>query len=211
MRILIAGDHPIVRKGVRETLLSAFTACEFIESDDGLEAYSYLTTETFDLAIVEVFMPGKNGVDLVKDVLSVRPQTRFLVLSACSECEFALRAYRNGAMGCLDNTEPLESLEAAAKRILSGKKYVSLEYAELLIREHGGERRREDRLSDRELCVIRSAAAGRRLSSIASELNLSVKTVSTYKTRAMEKLGISDNVELVVYASRRGWIREKQS
>lgn len=206
MRILIADDHPFIRKGIRETLTDELGIHEIVEAKDGLEAFDLLTTAVFDLAIIDISMPGKGGLDLLRDVIALRPNTRFLVMSVHPEREFAERAYRNGAMGYLDKSSPPEAFLQAVRRILGGGKYVSPEYAELLVLGLGGMRNEEGLLSDRELSVIRFCAAGRHLSEIGDELHLSVKTVSTYKTRAMEKLGLYSNAELVAYAFAHGWI-----
>ncbi len=208
MRILIADDHHFIRKGIRETLAEELSLHDVVEARDGLEAFELLTAEAFDMAIVDISMPGKGGLDLIKDVVALRPRTHFLVMSVYPEREFAERAYRNGAMGYLIKSGPPGEFIDAVRRILAGKKYVSPEYAELLVQGLGGGPEEEERLSDRELSVIGLYAAGKSLSRIGEELHLSVKTVSTYKTRAMEKLGIDTNAQLIAYAVSRGWKAE---
>lgn len=205
MRILVADDHHFIRKGIRETLAEELGLRDVVEAVDGLEAYELLTTETFDMAIIDISMPGKGGLDLIKEVISLRPLTRFLVMSVYPEREFAERAYRNGAMGYLIKSGPPGEFIDAVRRILAGKKYVSPEYAELLVQGLGGGPEEEERLSDRELSVISLYAAGKTVSEIGEELHLSIKTVSTYKTRAMEKLGLDSNAQLISYAISRGW------
>ncbi len=206
MRVLIADDHPFIRKGIRETLADELGIQQIEEAKDGLEAFDLLTSSSFDLAIIDISMPGKGGLDLIKDVLALRPQTRFLVMSVHPEREFAERAYRNGAMGYLDKSSPLDEFLGAVRRILCGRRYVSPEYAELLVLGLDGGSDDEGRLSDREFTVLRFCAAGRHLVEIGEELHLSVKTVSTYKTRAMEKLGLGSNAELVAYAFSHDWL-----
>jgi DNA-binding NarL/FixJ family response regulator len=198
MRVLIADDHPFIRKGIRETLAEAIGMLEIEEASDGSRAYDLLTTFAFDLAIVDVSMPGKDGLELIKDTLALRPGLRFLVMSVFPEREFAERAYRNGAMGYIAKASPPSQFLEAVRRILGGRVYVSPEYAEVLVR--GRVPAEVARLTDRELAVLGRLAAGESLTEIGRQLHLSVKTVSTYKTRAMEKLGLANNAELIAYA-----------
>jgi DNA-binding NarL/FixJ family response regulator len=207
MRVLIADDHPFVRKGIKETLTEALGELEVEEAADGLAAFSLLTSRHFDLAIVDISMPGKDGLELIKEVLAFRPGLRFLVMSVYSEREYAERAYRSGAKGYLPKVSPPPAFLEAVRRILGGKVYVSPEYAELLVDALGRVRGGEERLSDRELAVLRLFAAGESLTEIGLRLHLSVKTVSTYKTRAMEKLALETNAGLVAYALERGIAR----
>ncbi len=207
MRVLIADDHPFIRKGIRETLGESLGILEITEAEDGLSAYELLTTRPFDLAIVDISMPGKDGLELVKEALALRPGLPFIVMSVYSEREFAQRAYRAGARGYLAKSSPPGQFIEAVRRVLGGGTYVSPEYAELLVRREGrgsGDESPEDSLTDRELAVLRLIASGKALTEIGRELNLSVKTVSTYKSRAMEKLGLGTNAELIAYALERG-------
>jgi DNA-binding NarL/FixJ family response regulator len=201
MRVLIADDHPFIRKGIRETLADELGCIEFCEAPDGIEAYRLLVSMPFDLAIVDIAMPGKDGIELIKAVLSLRPGLPFLVMSVYPEREFAERCYRCGAKGYLAKACPPPRFVEAVRRILGGGTYVSPEYAELLLLRNGKEG--AELLSDRELAVIRLFAAGKSLTEIGQELCLSVKTISTYKTRAMEKLGLETNVELIAYVHDR--------
>jgi len=202
MRILIADDHPFIRKGIRETLAEELGPHEIAEASDGLEAYELLLGKRFDLAIVDIAMPGKDDLELIKEVLALRPGLPFLVMSVYSEREFAERAYRAGARGYLAKASPPTEFLEAVRRILGGRAYVSPEYGELLVQGLGSRREKEpgERLSDRELAVIRLIASGRSLTEIGRELKLSAKTISTYKTRAMEKLGLETNAALIAYA-----------
>jgi two-component system, NarL family, invasion response regulator UvrY len=207
MRILVADDHPFVRKGIRETLAEALGALEIEEASDGMEAFELLTSKAFDLAIVDIAMPRKDGLELIKETLALRPNLRFLVMSVYSEREFAERAYRSGAKGYLAKVSPPSEFIEAVRRILGGNRYVSPEYAELLVVGLGLSEGAESRLSDRELAVLGLFAAGASLTEIGRQLNLSVKTVSTYKSRTMEKLGLETNAELIAYALERGLFR----
>lgn len=201
MRILIADDHPFIRKGIRETLADELGCLEVYEAPDGTEAYRLLVSMPFDLAIVDVAMPGKDGIELIKEVLPLRPGLPFLVMSVYSEREFAERCYRCGAKGYLAKACPPPQFLEAVRRILGGGTYVSPEYAELLLLRNG--KQGTELLSDRELAVIRLFAAGKSLTEMGQELCLSIKTVSTYKTRAMEKLGLETNADLIAYVHDR--------
>lgn len=201
MRVLIADDHPFIRKGIRETLSEELKLLEIVEASDGEEALRLIARSRFDLAVVDIAMPGKDGLRLIKEARSLRPELPFLVMSVYPEREFAERAYRAGARGYLVKSSPPPEFVEAVRRILGGGSYVSPEYAELLVQGLAeGDRDSGPLLSDRELEVLRLIAAGRSLTEIGRRLNLSVKTVSTYKSRSMEKLGLRTNAELIAYA-----------
>ena len=200
MRVLIVDDHPFIRKGIRETLIESIALLEIEEAGDGDQACRLLESGSYDLVIVDFSMPGKDGLELVKDTLARRPEVRFLMMSVFGEREFAERAYRDGAMGYIEKASPPSQFLEAVRRILAGKVYVSPEYGEILVRRQGRKQDREVKLTDRELAVISRYAAGASLVEIGRRLNLSVKTVSTYKMRAMEKLGLENNADLVAYA-----------
>jgi DNA-binding NarL/FixJ family response regulator len=204
VRVLIADDHPFIRKGIRETLADALGLLEVEEAGDGQAAFALLAAKPFDLAIVDVSMPGKDGLELIKDALALRPGLRCLVMSVYPERDYAERAYRDGAMGYLPKDCPPDQFLDAVRRILAGRTYVSPEYAEALVRGGGAEAGDAAKLTDRELAVVGRLAAGDGLTEIGKRLNLSVKTVSTYKTRAMAKLGLANNAELITYALARG-------
>jgi DNA-binding NarL/FixJ family response regulator len=205
MRILIADDHPFIRKGIRETLAEAIDLLEVVEASDGDAAYELIAARPFELAIVDVSKPGRDGLELIKDALALRPGMRFLVMSVFPEREFAERAYRNGAMGYLAKASPPAQFLEAVRRILGGRTYVSQEYAEMLVMGQGAAEGAQ--LTDRELAVISRISSGESLTEIGERLRLSVKTVSTYKSRAMEKLGLSNNAELLAYSLAHGLAR----
>lgn len=199
MRILLVDDHPFMRKGIKEALAEAMDMVEVTEASDGNEAFGLLLSRSFDLVIVDIVMPGKDGLALIRESLAQRPRLHFLVMSVYSEREFAERAYRCGARGYLSKDGPPEELLVAVRRILGGKIYVSPEYASLLIEGRCREAEGPG-LSDRELSVLRHFARGESLTEIGRRLNLSVKTISTYKTRCMEKLGVETNAGLIAWA-----------
>jgi DNA-binding NarL/FixJ family response regulator len=150
MRVLIADDHPFVRKGIRETLIEAMDVVEIVEASDGMEAFRILSPGGFDLAIIDVAMPGKDGLDLIKETLALHPGLRFLVMSVYSEREFAERAYRCGSKGYLSKISPAGEFLEAVRRIQGGNTYVSPEYADVLVQGLGRRMEEAARLSDRE-------------------------------------------------------------
>lgn len=205
MKCLIADDHPFMRKGLRESLEMDFHFSEILEASNGLDAFNLLLGQEIGLAIVDISMPGKGGLELIKDVLAVRSQVKFLVLSVYPEREFAERAYLAGAKGYLGKMRPPQEFAAAVRYILRGRIYVSEEYSETLIRRLKKPKRNDlSTLSDREFTILNLFSAGESLTEIGKQLNISVKTVSTHKTRLMEKLDIGNNAELIAFALEQG-------
>lgn len=133
MRVLIADDHPFVRKGIREVLAEELGIRDIVETSDGLSAYDLLVSERFDLAVIDISMPGKDGLELMKDVLALRPTVPFLVMSVHPEQELAERAYQCGAKGYLGKLRPLSEFVEAARRILAGGVYVNPALAQTLV------------------------------------------------------------------------------
>jgi two-component system, NarL family, invasion response regulator UvrY len=210
MRVLIADDHPFTRKGVRTILAEELGIEDVVEAENGMEAYDRLISESFDLAIIDLIMPGGNGLQLIKDVLALRPRMPFLVLSILPEREFAERAYKCGAKGYLGKIRPISDFIEAVRYILSGKTYVNPEFAQSLVERIQGPRPLEktgiNRLSDRELAVLSLFGSGESLTEIGTELHISIKTVSTHKTRIMEKLHLRSNADLMVWALAQGLV-----
>lgn len=211
MRVLIADDHPFVRKGIREVLAEELGIRDIVETSDGLSAYDLLVSERFDLAVIDISMPGKDGLELMKDVLALRPTVPFLVMSVHPEQELAERAYQCGAKGYLGKLRPLSEFVEAARRILAGGVYVNPALAQTLVERLRAPREKNglDLLTDRELAVLRLYASGAPLTEIGKRLHLSVKTVSTHKSRAMEKLALRSNADLVAFALAHGIVERK--
>lgn len=206
MSILIADDHPLMRKGMRDVLAEELGLRDIVEAGDGRTAYDLLVSEQFELAVVDVSMPGKNGLDLIKDVLAVRPTVPFLAVSIYPEHKLAERAYRCGAKGYLCKTRSLPEFVEAARTILKGDVYVNPEFAQTLV-----EKLREPRektglelLTDREIGVLRLYAQGKTLKHIGDELGISIKTVSTHKRKIQEKLALRSNADLIAFAIAQG-------
>jgi two-component system invasion response regulator UvrY len=202
MKVLIADDHAVFRRGLRETLAEAFSRVTFGEAGTALETLEYVRRQDWDVVILDISMPGKSGLDILDDLKRLRPRLPILLLSMHPEQQFARRALKSGAAGYLTKDSVTEELKEAVKRIVGGGRYVSATLAEKLaldLRE-GADKPLHELLSDREFQVLRMIASGKTVKDIAEELSLSVKTVSTYRARILEKTGMKTNAELIRYA-----------
>ena len=202
VRVVIADDHTIVREGLKQLLLAAGSIEVAGEARDGFEVLKLAREKEFDVLLLDLSMPGKSGMDLIKQVKSERPRVRILVLSMHQEHQYAVRAIKAGASGYLTKDSASAQLVSAIEKVAGGGAFISAEVAEQLAL--GAMPQTEGpphaSLSDREYQVFRMLVSGKAVSEIASELNLSVKTVSTHKARLMEKMGIDNPAELVRYA-----------
>lgn len=203
IRVLIADDHPIVRKGLRELVAGEPDMTVAAESGNGLEVLRLIASEPFDMVLLDISMPGISGLEILQRVRPAQPNLPILVLSGFPETELAVRTLRAGASGYLNKEMAPEELVAAIRLVNSGRKYVSPAVAELLASSvsRGGSPA-HDLLSDREYQVMILLAKGRTVSEIASEISLSVKTISTYRARILEKMDLKNNAELMLYAIR---------
>ena len=202
MRILIVDDHAVVRAGVRQILADAFPDAAFGEAADGRQAVASALDKAWNLAIVDVAMPGRSGVDVLKDLKALRPKLPVLVFSMYPEEQYAVRALRAGAAGYLTKGNLSDELVAAVRKALAGGRYVSAELAERLASELGSPAKGlpHEALSDRELEVLRRIGAGKAVKQIAAELSLSASTVSTYRKRLLGKMRLRTTTELIRYA-----------
>ena len=202
MRILIVDDHAVVRAGVKQILADAFPDAAFGEAADGRQAVAFALDKAWDLAIVDVAMPGRSGVDVLKDLKALRPKLPVLVFSMYPEEQYAVRALRAGAAGYLTKASLSDELVAAVRKALDGGRYVSAELAERLASELGSPAKGlpHEALSDRELEVLRRLGAGKAVKQIAAELSLSASTVSTYRRRLLGKMRLKTTAELIRYA-----------
>jgi two-component system invasion response regulator UvrY len=202
MRVLIADDHAVFRRGLKETLAEAFSAVVFGEAKTAQEALDHVRRQNWDVVILDISMPGKSGLDILDELKHLRPKLPILLLSMHPEQQFARRALKAGAAGYLTKDGVPEELKEAIKKIVGGGRYVSATLAEKLavdLRE-GSDLPVHELLSDREFQVLRMIASGKTVKEIAEELFLSVKTVSTYRARILEKTGMKTNAELIRYA-----------
>ena len=202
MRILIADDHPIFRAGLKETLAKA-TDVDFVgEADNGHKALELARKQRWDVVVLDITMPGKDGLEVLQELQRERPKLPVLVLSAHPEDQLALRLLKAGAAGNLTKDKAPKVLLSAIRKVLRGEKYVSESLAEKAVRElvSGTAKPLHETLSDREYQVMRMIAAAKAMKEIAKECFLSVRTVSTYRTRVLEKMNMKTNTELIRYA-----------
>ncbi len=192
----------MVRSGLKEILTDAGDIAVTGEATDGHEVMAQVRAHDFDVAVLDMTMPGRSGIELIKQVKEARPKLRVLVLTMHKEEQYAVRALRAGASGYLTKESAADQLVAAIRRIAAGGAYVSPETAERLALDAGTrtDAAPHTRLSDREFQVFQLIANGAAVGEIAKQLSLSVKTVSTHKTRIMEKMGLANQAELIRYA-----------
>ncbi len=202
IRIIIADDHPVVRAGMRQILSESEDLEIATEAGSGEELLEAIAGADFDVALLDITMPGIGGLDTLKRIKALRPRLPVLMLSIHTENQFAVRCLRAGAAGYLAKESAPEELVKAIRQVIGGRKYVSTDLAERLAMDLGRDLRRlpHERLSDRELQVLCLLARGRTVTDIAVDLNLSAKTISTYRSRILEKMGMSTNAELIAYA-----------
>jgi len=202
MRILIADDHAVFRRGLRETLAEAFSRVTYGEAKTAEETVDCVRRQDWDVVILDISMPGKSGLDILDDVKRLRPRIPVLLLTMHPEQQFARRALKAGAAGYLTKDSVPDELKVAIKRIVAGGRYVSATLAEKLAVDlrKGADIPLHELLSDREFQVLRMIASGKTVKEMAEELSLSVKTVSTYRGRILEKTSMKTNAELIRYA-----------
>lgn len=205
IRVLLADDHQLVRDGLKG-ILGAASGIEVTgEAASGDEALALVRARAFDVALLDLSMPGLSGIDLIKRLRLERPELRILVLSMHGEQQYATRALKAGAAGYLTKDTAAEQLVSALRRVAGGGVAISeATAASLLASARGGDVPLHSLLSDREFEVFRLLAAGRTPTEIAERLHLSVKTVSTHKARLQQKLNVASTAELVRYALEHG-------
>ena len=208
LRVLIVDDHAIVRRGLRALLSDEFHGAAFGEASDVRQALEQLREKEWDVALLDLTMPGKSGLDLLKELKAEWPRLPVLVLSAHSEDQYAIRVLKAGAEGYMTKDTVLEELAKAIHKILAGGRYVSPALAEKLALGVNKDPTRtpHETLSDREYEVMSGIAAGKTVTEIAGELSLSAKTISTYRARILEKLGVRNSAAIVQYAIRNGLV-----
>ena len=202
IRALIADDHAVVRQGLKQILGDTPEMVVAGEATTGQEVLDKVRAETWDVVVLDISMPDRSGLDVLKQLRSERPKLPVLVLSMHSEDQYAVRVLKAGASGYLTKDSAPDELVKAIRKVVSGGTYVSSFLAEKLAFEIGIDSSRlpHETLSDREFQVLRLIAAGESVTEIAAELYLSVKTVSTYRARMLEKMNLTTNAELMHYA-----------
>ena len=206
IRVVVCDDHAIVRKGLVQILSESGDIEVVAEAGNPGELRQRIRDLEFDVLVIDIEMPGKNGIETVQQMKKDRQKLAALILSIYPEDQYAVRALKAGASGYLNKASAPEKLVEAVRHIANGRKYISAEVSEALANAVSGDAPEipHEQLSDREFQVMKLIAAGKKLSDIASELSLSPKTVSVYRARILEKMKLSGNVELARYAMKHG-------
>jgi len=204
IRILIVDDHPVVRAGLRQMIDEAPGLCVADEANTGREAIRKTRAQRYDLVLLDISLPDTSGLEVLRTIKDEKPDLPVLMLSFHAEEQYAIRALKAGAAGYLSKESAADELISAIRHVRAGGRYVSPELAEHLAHyvADPGAAPPHERLSDREYMVIRMLANGKSLAQIGKALIISPKTVSTYRERALSKLGLANNAELVQYAMK---------
>lgn len=202
LKILIADDHPVFRQGLRQILSEANDMVVACEVSNGLEVLDRVRTGCCDVILLDISLPGRNGIDILKQLKKERPGLPVLILTMHPEEQYAVRALKAGASGYLTKESTPSELIAAIRKVSAGGKYVSSSLAEKLACELGriDEKAPHETLSDREYQIMILIASGKTVTEIAENLSLSIKTVSTYRSRILEKMTMKNSAELTYYA-----------
>lgn len=201
-KILLVDDHSIVRQGLKNLIELENDLEVSGEAASGVEALKLVRKNSYDIVVLDISMPDKNGVDTLHDLKHISPDLPVLILSGYAEAQYALNLIRSGCKGYLSKDADSDEIIKAIRTIANGKRYISAELAELMSEQlsHPSEKQLHETLSDREFQVFFKLAGGLSPTDIAAELNISIKTVSTYRTRILEKMSLKTNADLTYYA-----------
>ena len=208
MRILLIEDHAVVRQGLKLILADHFKKAVFGEAQNATEALALVWNEKWDVVVLDITLPGRSGLEVLKEIKRSRPKLPVLILSMHPEDQFAVRLLKAGAAGYLTKESAVEELVGAIKKVMGGGRYISPSLAErmasyLAVDVHQAP---HERLSDREFLILRLIGSGKQVGQIGRELSLSVSTISTYRTRILEKMDLKNNAELTHYAVQKGLV-----
>ena len=208
IRVVLCDDHAVVRRGIRETLSEAVDIQVTGEASSYAEVREVLRSTPCDVLVLDLNMPGRGGMEVLTTLAETGSPVKVLIVSMFPEDQYAIRCLRAGAQGYLSKASAPEEMIAAVRTVMQGRKYVTPEVAQMLVESLSRPEQEvlHASLSERELQTVLKIASGKRLSDIAEELMLSPKTVSVYRTRALEKLKLANNAELTVYAIRNGLV-----
>ena len=207
--VLIADDHAMIRAGLRQWLEQDRAVDQIAEASTGAETLQQLRDGHWDLVILDINMPDRSGIDILRHIRSGHPETRVLVISGFSEKQYAINVLRAGAAGYLAKDQAPEEFMRAVHTVLAGRRFVSAALSEMLVSalDEPTEQPLHASLSQREFQILCKLAVGRSVSEIAQELFISVKTVSTYRARVLEKMKLTTNADLTTYALRNGLVQ----
>lgn len=202
IKVIIADDHAFLREGIKKTIQDETDMKVIGEASNANEVLAIMKDSDADVAIIDISMPGKSGLDILKDLKAMKKKFKVLILSMHPEDRFAIRALKAGAVGYLTKESAPDELVKAIRTVLTGRKYVSKALAEKLVDLLSDDKDSlpHEQLSDREYEVFIKISTGKKAVDIADELSISVHTVNTYRARILEKLGLNSNVELTQYA-----------
>jgi len=207
-KILLVDDHKIVREGLKNIIELERDMEVTDEASSGVEALNFIRKNQYDVVVLDISMPDKNGVDTLHDLKHIAPDLAVLILSGYAEEQYALNLMRSGCQGYLSKDADSDEIVKAIRTIANGKKYISSELAELMTNalSHPSDKQLHEMLSEREFQVFLKLAGGLSPTEIADDLHISIKTVSTYRTRILEKMGLKNNADLTYYAIKYGLI-----
>ena len=209
MKILIGDDHSVVRRGLKMIILEEFPNAFIQEAIDGADVLKMLDDQPWDIIISDISMPGRSGVEIIKLIKELAPKIPILILSVHAAEHYAVRTLKVGASGYLTKESAPEELVKAIKQIVSGRRYITPDIADLLVDQQGGlqdDHSLHKQLSNREFEVMKMIAEGKKVSDVADKLSLSINTISTYRARILEKMGMVSNAELIKYVMVNGLI-----
>ena len=210
IRVILCDDHALIRRGIRDTLSDAPDIQVVGEAGDYSELRGLLRTTPCDVLVLDINMPGRSGLDVLAVLKDEGASMKVLICSMYPEDQYAIRALRAGAYGYVNKGGDPQQLVLAVRTVSQGRKFVTPDIAQMLVDSlsEPNDGPAQEKLSDRELQTLKMIASGKRLSDIANELTLSPKTVSVYRARVLEKLALTNNSELTVYAIRNGLVGE---
>jgi two-component system invasion response regulator UvrY len=208
IKILIADDHAVVREGLKQIISETSDMLVADEADNGQDVLDKVSEQNYDVVLLDITLPGRSGLDVLKQLKSKKPKLPVLMLSVHPEEQYAVRTLKAGAAGYLTKGSATDELIAAIRKISQGKKYISSSLAEKLAFDLDAdhEKPRHEILSDREYQVMSMIASGKTVKEIADELSLSVQTISTYRSRILEKMKMKNNAEIIYYAVKQGLV-----
>jgi len=207
LKILVVDDHPVVRRGLKQILTEEADIGVVGEAQKSSEVFDLVRTHDWDAVVLDIAMPGRGGLDILKELKREHPQLPVLVLSMYPEDQFAVRALKEGAAGYMNKECAPDELIGAIRKIIRGGKYVSPALAEKLAFMMDSQTPLHDSLSTREYQVLLMLASGKTLSEIAEEMSLSIKTIATYRARILEKMKMKNNAELIRYAIKHNLVQ----